>query len=94
MKLVRQLLAFIIKWFWNKPTDKAPPLKATDVINQYTCIKYKNQWINLKKHEVAMFNAMSRIDKRAMADKFKIQQKKGNIEFKEINGQMTFVKKR
>ena len=92
MKLVRQLLAFFKRWFWINPTEKAPPQKAEDVIDQYTVINYKGQNINLKKDEVVIFNAMARSDKRAMAKQFAIQQKKGNIKFQEINGKMTCIK--
>ncbi len=91
-KTVRQILAFLKKWMWTKPTDKPDPLKATDVLHNYVCFKYKGQWINLKTQEMNAFNAMARSNKRAMALKFKMMQKKGQIIFREINGSMTCIK--
>ena len=89
---IRQLLSWIKKIFWTRPTDKPEPFKATEVIHIYTCIKYNDQWIHLKKTEVEAFHAMARSDKRAMAMKFKQQVKKGHIKFVEINGEMCCIK--
>lgn len=89
---VRHILAFLKKWFWIKPTSKPEPLMAKDVLSNYTCLKYKGQWINLKTHEIPMFNAMARQDKRAMMLKFKTMQLKGQIVFREVNGKMTCIK--
>lgn len=94
MKLVRQLLAFFKKWFWTNAVQATPAKKAEDVINQYTVITYKGQKINLKLHEVKMFNAMPRSDKRAMANASATQQKKGNIKFQKISGKLTCIKVR
>mgnify|MGYP001027509324 CR=1 FL=1 len=91
-QIFRQFLAFLKNIFWTRPTDKPEPFKATEVLHLYTCIKYKDQWINLKKTEVAAFDAMARSDKRAMAMRFKQLVKKGHIKFVEINGEMTCVK--
>jgi hypothetical protein len=91
-KIVRQLSAFLRKWFWTKPTEKPREPKATQVIHNYICVKYKDQWINLKKTEVAAFHAMARSDKRAMAMRFRKMQEKGKIRFEEINGQMVCIK--
>ena len=91
-QIFRQFLAFLKHLFWTKPTDKPEPFKATEVIHIYTCIKYQDQWIHLKKTEVEAFHAMARSDKRAMAIRFKQQVKKGHIKFVEINGQMCCIK--
>lgn len=91
MKLIRQFISFIVKWLWKKPTEKER-LKATDVCNEYQCVEYKGQLINLKKTELPMWEAMARSDKRAMALKFKKQQEKGYIKFIKINGQDVCVK--
>lgn len=91
-QIIRQVLAFLKNIFWTKPTDKPEPFKATEVLHLYTCIKYKDQWINLKKTEVDAFNAMARSDKRAMAMRFKQMVKKGYIKFVEIDGEMTCIK--
>jgi len=91
-KIVRQLSAFLRKWFWTKPTEKPREPKATQVIHNYICVKYRDQWINLRKSEIEAWNRMSRKDRRAMAQRFAVLQKKGKIKFVEINGQMTCVK--
>ena len=93
-RAVRQLSAFLKKWLWAKPTARPDPFKATEVLHLYTCIKYRDQWINLEKTQVAAFEAMARSDKRAMAKRFATQVKKGHIKFVEIDGQMTCVKKK
>ena len=92
MKLIRQILDFLKNLFWTQPTDKPEPFKATEVIHLYTCIKYKGQWVNLRKNEVQAFEALARSDKRAMAMRFKKQVEKGHLKFVEINGVMTCVK--
>jgi hypothetical protein len=91
MKIIRQLLSFLFKWFWTKPTSKPPPLKATDVINQYICIDYKGQWVNLRKVELPLWNRLSRFDKRAMALRFKVMERKKILKFVEIKGKMTAI---
>lgn len=91
-QIIRQLLDFLKNLFWTRPTDKPEPFKATEVIHIYTCIKYKGQWINLRKTEVQAFEAMARSDKRAMAQRFAVMVKKRQVKFVEINGQMTCVK--
>jgi hypothetical protein len=88
-KIIRQILAYLKKVLWSTPTDKD---KATDVIQNYTCINYKGQWVNLHKNQVAAFNALSRYDKRAMAKRFEVLVRKGKLKFVEINGVMTCVK--
>jgi hypothetical protein len=79
-------------WMWKHPVSKPEPLKATEVIEHWTIVDYHGQKINLHKHEVPMWNALSRKDKRAMAQRFEIQEKKGLIKFVEINGKITCVK--
>lgn len=91
-RAVRQLSAFLRKWFWNKPTARPEPFKATEVLHLYTCIKYHDQWINLEKTQVAAFEAMARSDKRAMALRFKQLVKKRHVKFVEIDGEMTCIK--
>lgn len=92
MEVIRQILLWIKKWFWDKPTSKDPRIKATQVLHNYVCIKYHGQWINLLKSELIMWNGLSRRDRRAMALRFRIQEKKGWIKFVEINGKMTCIK--
>jgi len=79
-------------WFWTKPVSKPDPLKATDVVDQYVVIDYKGQKINLHKNHLLMFENLSRQQKRAMARKFEIMEKKGQIRFEEINGKLTAIR--
>ena len=93
MKIIRHILHWLKKWFWTKPTAKPEEPKATEVIQNYICVKYHDQWINLRKGaEVNAWNRMSRKDRRAMAQRFAVLEKKGKIKFVEIEGQMTCVK--
>jgi len=93
MKLIRQIISFIVKWLWTNPTSiKKERLKAIDVYKGYICVNYKGQLINLKKTELPMWEAMARSDKRAMALKFKTQQEKGYIRFEKIDGQDICIK--
>lgn len=93
MKIVRQFFLWLKKWFWTEPTTEKP-IKATQVLHNYVCVKYKDQWINLRKSEVQAWNRMSRRDRRAMAQRFAVLEKKGKITFVEINGKMTCIKNR
>lgn len=81
-------------WYWllRRPISKPEPMKATEVVDQYIVIDYHGQLINLRKSEVVAFNAMSRKDKRAMANRFKIMQKKGQIIFQQINGKPVAIR--
>ena len=92
MKAIRQFLAWVKKWLWTKPTSKPAPLKATEVLSHYVCVKYVDQWINLRKSEVPLWNKMSRKDRRGMAMRFRALERKGYIRFEEINGKMTCIK--
>jgi len=92
MNIVRQLFLWLKKWLWIKPTSEPEPPKATEVLNRYVCVKYHDQWINMRKSEINLWNKMSRKDRRAMAQRFRVMEKKGKIMFVEINGQMTCIK--
>jgi len=85
MKLIRQLISFLRKLLWHK-------LKAVDVLDRWYCIQYKRQWVSLRKSELVAWSRMSRKDKRAMAKRFEILQKKGHIKFVEIKGKMICIK--
>jgi len=91
-QIIRQIIQWLTKWFWNKPTARPDPFTAKEVLHLYTCVQYKGQWINLRKTELKAFDAMARSDKRAMALRFKQQVKKGHLKFVEIDGQMTCIK--
>lgn len=94
MKYIRQLINWLRKWFWTEPTAKDKPIKATQVLHNYVCVKYHDQWINLRKSEVPAWNRMGRKDRRAMANRFAVLERKGKIKFVEVNGQMTCIKNR
>ena len=92
MRIIRQFLTWLKKWFWTEPTAKDKPIKATQVLHNYVCVKYKDQWINIRKSEVEAWNRMSRKDRRGMAQRFRVMEKKGKIRFEEVNGKMTCIK--
>ena len=92
MRYVRQLLLWLKKWFWEKPVSEPEKPKATDAVHLYVVVDYKGQRINLKKTQLSMWNSMSRHDKRGMAHKFAIMEKKGLIRFENINGRLTCIK--
>ena len=92
IEFFRRLWRVIKYWFWKKPVDKPEPLTAKEVVEHWTIITYKGQRIALHKHEVPMFNALSRREKRAMAMRVKAQEEKGEIKFMEIDGKMTCVR--
>ena len=89
---LKRLWEWLRYWLWRHPVSKPEPLKATEVIEHWTIIDYHGQKINLHNSEIAYWNNMSRKDKRAMAKRFEILEKKGYIKFVEINGKMTCVK--
>lgn len=87
-----------IKYFlWDKPTAKPPKeapirVKAEQVFDEYMVIEYRGQKINLRKSELAKWNAMGRHDKRGMSERFKNLEKKKLIRFENINGKWTCLK--
>jgi hypothetical protein len=89
---IKRLWQFIRYYFWTKPISKPEPLKATEVIKYWSIVDYHGQKINLHNSEIAYWASMSRKDKRAMAKRFEILEKKGYIKFVEINGKWTCVK--
>lgn len=92
MNIIRQFIQWLKKWFWTEPTAKDKPIMATQVLHNWVCVKYKDQWINLRKSEVEAWNSLGRKDRRAMAHKFAQQEKKGLIRFEKIEGKMTCIK--
>jgi hypothetical protein len=96
-KILLNLWSMIVFWLWRKPTEKperTPPLKikAVEVAHAYMILQYHGQHINILQTEYEFWKAMSRKDKRAMAKKFEIQEKKGHIKFVEIEGKLICVK--
>ena len=95
VSIIRQIRAFLVKWFWVKPTEKVPEKKAhvmaTEVIQEYTIVEYHGQKIALRKSEINRWNSSPRKKKREIAHEFEMMEKKGRIKFVEIDGQMTAV---
>ncbi|MBE3086026.1 MAG: hypothetical protein IMZ64_07400 [Bacteroidetes bacterium] len=87
MKIIRQLLQFLRKLIWVKPNPK-----AADVIDLWITVKYKKQFISLRRNEVEAWNRMARKDKRAMAKRFEILEKKGEIKFIKVKGKTIATK--
>ena len=77
---------------YDLPVGDPKTIHATDVVDEWVIVIYHHQKINLRKSELPKFAAMSRADKRAMAEKFKSMAKKKQIMFVEINGKTVCVK--
>lgn len=92
VEVLKKILRWLRYWLWKHPVSKPEPLTAKEVVDHWTVVNYHGQKINLHKHEVPMFNALSRKDKRAMALRFKVMEQKGEIKFVEINGKVTCVR--
>ena len=86
----------IIQWFKSLFTRyrkaQKTPLKATQTVDQWIVIKYHDQNICLRKREIDWWNRLGRKDRRAMAQRFHVMEKKGLIRFQEINGQTVAIK--
>jgi len=89
--LLQRIKKWLRYWLWRRPVSKPEPLKATEVIDNWVIIDFHGQKINLHKNELKIWFASKRKDKRAMALRFKIMEKKGQIKFVEINGKLTCV---
>lgn len=82
-------------WYWLLRREPVPePVKATAVIDEYITIDYRGQLISLRKSELAAFNALSRKDKRAMAKRFEVMQKKKQIIFQQIGDKIVAIRNR
>jgi hypothetical protein len=93
MKALEKFLRYLQNLFWIRPTTQPLEPKATDMVDYYTCVNYKGQWVNLRTgDEVDAFDNLSRKEKRAMAQRTAVLVKKGKLRFVEIDGKMTCVK--
>jgi len=91
---IKKFFKWIKYVFFDLAVGDRRTIKASTVINDYVIVVYHHQEINLHKSELPMFAAMSRSDKRAMADKFKSMERKGLIRYVEIEGKTVCVYKR
>ncbi len=97
IKALKKLLWWIKFLFWDKPTSKPPKekpirVKAEEVLKEYMVVHYHEQRINMRITEYPLWKALPRKDKRAMALRFKVMEKKGHIRFEEINGKLICIK--
>ena len=92
IKILKQIARWFRYWFWKRPVSKPEPLTAKEVVKNWTIVVVKGQRIALHEHEVPMFNAMSRKDKRQMALRVKAQEERGEIKFVEIDGKVMCVR--
>lgn len=90
--MIKKIIDWLVYWLWIRPISRPKPPKATEVTDQYVCIDYKGQWVNMKKTELPAWNKMGRKDKRGMARRFTIMEKKGQVKFTEINGKVICIK--
>lgn len=92
IKILKQIARWLRYWFWKRPVSKPDPLTAKEVVKNWTIVTCKGQRIALHQHELPMWNAMSRKDKRQMALRVKAQEERGEIKFVEIDGKVTCVR--
>lgn len=92
IRFFERAMRWLRYWFWKRPVSKPEPLKATEVVQHWTIVECKGQRIALHQHEIPIWNAMSRKDKRQMALRVKAQEERGEIKFVEIDGKTTCVR--
>ena len=92
IRFFERVMRWLRYWMWKRPISKPEPLTAKEVVKNWTIVVVKGQRIALHSHEVPMFNAMSRKDKRQMALRVKAQEERGEIKFMEIDGKMTCIR--
>jgi len=95
--MIKKIIQWIKKWFWTKPTSPPPkekPIKVMgeQVFKEWFVIEYHGQKINLHRNEIPLWNKLNRKDRRAMARKTEIQEKKGLIRFEKIDGRWICLK--
>ena len=88
---IRKLLKKAKYLLYDLPIGDPKTIHASDVVDEWVIVVYHHQKINLRKSELPKFAAMSRADKRAMADAFRTREKKGLIKFIEIKGKVVCV---
>ena len=93
MNIIKKIISWIkVRSNLEKPLTPPPQPKAVDVVDQYIVTKYHNQNICLRKTEIQAWNRMDRKNRRAMARKFEMMEKRGEIRFEKINGRMVAIK--
>ena len=93
--IIRQIRAFLKKWFWSKPTEEAPQkrvvVKATEVLHAWTIVSYKGQKIPIRKVELPLWNSLPPKERKKMAMKVERAKRKGQCKVVEIDGQKIFI---
>ncbi|MGD0342766.1 MAG: hypothetical protein ABSA76_13770 [Bacteroidales bacterium] len=79
-----------IKRFFRPIVNSKPMVK--DVLYNYVIVIYHGQKINLRISELPNFSAMSRKDKRGMAQRFASMEKNGLIRFEKIDNKWICIK--
>jgi hypothetical protein len=97
METLKRFLAWVKHWLWETPVSEPEPeeqykLKATDVAKEYMVVSYHGQRINMHRSEYPMWKLASRKDKRAMKDKFEKMEKRGEIRFETIEGNLIAIR--
>ncbi len=92
IEFFKRIWRIIWYWAWKRPVSKPEPLKAVEVIEHWTIVERKGQKIALHKHEIPMWNALPRKEKRQMALRVKAQEERGEIKFVEIDGKWTCIR--
>jgi hypothetical protein len=97
MKQILKFLKWVKHLLWDKAVEEPAPeekykLKLTDVSKEWIVIHYHGQMVNLHINEYPLWKALDRKDKRAMANRFKILEEKGQIRFENIDGKFICIK--
>jgi len=86
------------EWLWKKPTAPQPKepdyIRATDlnIKDAFKVVVYQGQKINLNNSQLLAFNKMNRKEKRKVKLYWEKLERKGDIIFQEINGQVVAIK--
>ena len=92
IRFFQRVMRWLRYWMWKRPISKPEPLTAKEVIENWVIIRCMGQRIALHKHELPMWSALSRKDKRKMALRTRAQEERGEIKFVEIDGKVTCVR--
>lgn len=96
--MIKKFFQLLRKLFWDEPTkvkkEKKAPVPASEVTHDYVIIQYKNRDIQLRNHEVPMFESMLARDKEEMVKNFQRLVKKHKLVLQEIDGKKIYARTR
>jgi hypothetical protein len=98
LSAVSRFFSWIKNWLWNKPTEpiKEEPLripaKELNLKDTFKIIIYQGQRINMNNSQLLAFNRMSRNEKRKVKSHWARMERKKEIIFQEVNGQIIAIR--